>query len=151
MMHASKSPDLVPRSVVITRVFNAPVERVWQALTTPEAIRQWSFPVNAFKPEVGFEFEFTCNGPDNEAFTHHCRVTVAIPNKRLAYTWRYAGYEGDSLVTIELTAEGTHTRVTLTHTGLDTFPKIPCFDPANFTAGWTDLIGSALKKFVETA
>lgn len=137
-----------PGVVTISRVFDAPVERVWHALTDADAIRQWSFPVSGFKPEVGYEFQFTC-GDQGMDFIHHCRITEAVPLKRLAYTWRYEGYEGDSLVTIVLTAEGKQTKVTLTHTGLDTFPQKPFFAASNFNAGWTDIIGNLLKEFVE--
>lgn len=150
MMHAFKSPGLAPRAVVITRHFNAPVERVWHALTTAEALQRWSFPIAEFRAEVGFQFEFTCANPEGVAFRHHCRVTVAVPQKRLAYTWKYVGYEGESLVTMELQAEGNRTRLTLTHTGLDTFPPIPAFARSEFETGWTELIGNSLKQFVET-
>jgi len=52
-----------------------------------------------------FEFQFDV---EHEGFKycHRCKVTEAIPNKRLAYTWRYEGYAGDSLVTFELFAQG---------------------------------------------
>ncbi len=134
--------------VTLSRVFDAPVERVWHALTDPTALRDWLFPVSGFQPEVGYEFEFTV---EHEGFTfvHKCRVTEAVPQQRLAYTWRYEGYEGDSLVSLVLSAEGQQTKVTLTHTGLDTFPKLPQFARTNFERGWTALIGTCLKEFVE--
>jgi uncharacterized protein YndB with AHSA1/START domain len=133
---------------VIERTFNAPVELVWKAITTREDMKQWYFELEEFKAKAGFEFKFTV---EHEGFTyvHHCRVTEAIPNKKLAYTWRYEGYAGDSLVTFELFAEGGQTRLKLTHKGLDTFPRIPAFARSNFMGGWTSLIGSSLKEFVE--
>ena len=69
--------------------------------------------------------------------------------KKLAYTWRYEGFEGDSLVTFELFAEGARTRLKLTHAGLESFPKIPDFARKNFMEGWTSIIGTSLKAFVE--
>ncbi|PYL29526.1 MAG: hypothetical protein DMF45_05510 [Verrucomicrobia bacterium] len=45
-------------AVVIERTFNAPVGRVWKALTDVEEMRQWYFNLKQFKAEVGFEFEF---------------------------------------------------------------------------------------------
>jgi uncharacterized protein YndB with AHSA1/START domain len=88
-------------AVVIERTFNAPVPRVWKALTDVEEMRRWYFDLKEFKPEVGFEFEFTF---EHEGMTYHhlCKVTKVIPQKALAYTWRYQGHEGDSLVTFEL-------------------------------------------------
>jgi uncharacterized protein YndB with AHSA1/START domain len=98
---------------------------------------------------VGCEFEFE-GGEEGRKFLHHCRVTRVVPEKELAYSWRYAGYEGDSLVTFSLFPEGDKTRLRLTHTGLETFPPIKDFARGNFLMGWTDIIGSSLKKFVET-
>jgi hypothetical protein len=39
----------------------------------------------------------------------------------------------------------------LTHEGLETFPKLPAYARKNFEAGWTELLGSSLKDFVEKA
>lgn len=135
--------------VVVERVFSAPAARVWQALTEAEAMKQWFFELKEFRAEAGFEFEFTVEH-EGMTYSHRCKVTEVVPLKRLAYTWRYEGHPGDSLVTIELFAEGQGTRLKLTHTGLDTFPKTPQFRRANFLKGWTSLVGSSLKAFLET-
>jgi uncharacterized protein YndB with AHSA1/START domain len=82
-------------------------------------------------------------------YHHLCRITEVIPQRKLAYTWRYKGHEGDSLVTFELAAAGDKTRLKLTHEGLDTFPKTAAFARENFVEGWTTLIGSSLKEFIE--
>jgi uncharacterized protein YndB with AHSA1/START domain len=133
---------------MIERTFNAPVARVWQALTDVEQMRQWYFDPKEFKPEVGFEFEFVV---EHEGTTYHhlCRVTEVIPQQKIAYTWRYKGEPGDSLVTFELFDEGKKTRVKLTHTGIETFPKTPAYARKNFEAGWMAIIGTELKQFVE--
>lgn len=144
----NSDPSSSPAEVVLTRTLNAPVERVWRALTSAEALQKWSFPIKAFRPEAGFEFDFAVEHK-GKTYVHLCRVTEAVPNKRIAYTWRYQGHAGDSLVTFDLAAEGEHTRVTLRHTGLETFPKLPDFARENFLAGWTDLLGVYLRKFVE--
>jgi uncharacterized protein (TIGR02246 family) len=111
-------------------------------------MREWYFDLKEFEPEVGFEFAFVVEHEGN-TYDHRCRITEVIPQKKIAYTWRYEGHEGNSLVTIELLPEGDKTRLKLTHTGLDTFPKTPAFARENFEKGWTQIIGSELKKFVE--
>src|SRR5437667_9512786 len=135
-------------AVVIERTFNTPVGRVWKALTDVEEMRQWYFNLKQFKAEVGFEFEFVV---EHEGTTYHhlCKVTQVISQKKLAYTWRYKGHEGDSLVTFELFADGDETRLKLTHTGIETFPKTPAYARKNFEAGWTAIIDSELKQFLE--
>jgi uncharacterized protein YndB with AHSA1/START domain len=135
--------------VVIERTFNAPIARVWKALTDVEEMRRWYFELKEFKPEVGFEFEFVVEH-DGMKYHHLCKITEVISPKKLAHTWRYKGHEGDSLVTIELFAKGDQTRLKLTHEGLDTFPKGPSFARENFLQGWTQIIGTSLKEFVES-
>src|SRR6266487_5269595 len=136
--------------VVIERTFNAPVARVWKAITDVEDMRRWYFELKEFKPEVGFEFEFIFEH-EGTKYHHLCKITEVIPQKKIAYTWRYAGEEGDSLVTFELFADGSKTRLKLTHEGLETFPKLPAYARTNFEKGWTEIIGSSLKQFVEKA
>lgn len=134
--------------LIIERAFNALATRVWKALTDRDEMKRWYFDLKEFKPEVGFEFEFTVEH-EGVKYHHLCEITEVIPQKKLAYTWRYKGHKGDSLVTFELFADGDKTRLKLTHEGLETFPKLPAYARENFMAGWTDIIGSSLKKFVE--
>ena len=135
-------------AVVIERTFNAAVARVWEALTDADEMRVWYFDLQEFKAEVGFEFEFTVEH-EGTKYHHLCKITEVIPQKKIAYTWRYAGEEGDSLVTFELFPEGDKTRLKLTHEGLETFPKLPAYARTNFEKGWTEIIGSSLKQYVE--
>jgi len=135
-------------AVVIERTFNAAVARVWEALTDADEMRVWYFDLKEFKPEVGFEFEFTVEH-EGTRYHHLCKITEVIPQKKIAYTWRYAGEEGDSLVTFELFPEGDKTRLKLAHEGLETFPKLPAYARTNFEKGWTEIIGSSLKQYVE--
>jgi uncharacterized protein YndB with AHSA1/START domain len=148
---ARLAEHLVTGPVVVERVFAAPVELVWRALTNVEDIKNWSFPLKEFKAEVGFEFQFVAGKEGRTQFNHLCQVTEAVPNQKLAYSWRYEGYPGDSLVTIELAPEGEKTRLKLTHTGLESFQpeKHPDLARGNFFQGWTMIIGTLLKEFVE--
>ena len=136
-------------AVVIERTFATPVARVWKALTDVGEMKQWYFDLKEFKPEVGFEFEFIVEH-EGMKYHHLCKITEVIPQRKLAYTWRYEGHEGNSLVTFELFAEGNKTQLKMTHEGLDTFPKTPSFARKNFMEGWTQIIGSSLKEFVES-
>ena len=52
-------------------------------------------------------------------------------------------------MTFDLEPEGKSTRVTVTHTGLDTFPKQPEFAAQNFDGGWSEIVGTMLKNYVE--
>ena len=139
---------ITAEAIMIERIFEAPAAQVWKALTDVEQMRQWYFDLKEFKPEVGFEFEFVVEH-EGVSYHHLCRVTEVIPQQRIAYSWRYKGEPGDSLVTFELFEEGNKTRLKLTHTGIETFPKTPAYARKNFETGWTSIIGSELKHFVE--
>lgn len=143
----NETKDLA-EAIILERTFNAPVARVWKALTDVDQMRQWYFDLKEFKPKVGFEFEFIVEHEGN-TYHHLCRVTDVVPEKKIAYTWRYRGKPGVSLVTFELSPDGDKTRVKLTHTGIETFPKTPAYARKNFEAGWAAIIGSELKQFVE--
>ena len=135
---------------VIERTLNAPVSKVWKAITDKDEMKQWYFDLAEFKPEVGFEFRFNGQGKKGENYLHICKITEAVPEKKLTHNWSYDGYEGNSFVTFELTREGNKTKVKLTHAGLETFPiDHPDFAKENFAEGWTQIIGTSLKEFVE--
>jgi uncharacterized protein YndB with AHSA1/START domain len=134
---------------VIERIFNAPVEKVWKAITDKAEMKQWYFDLESFKPEVGFEFSFK-GGPDDRQYLHLCKITEVIREKKLAYSWRYDGHVGSSIVTFELFPENGKTRLRLTHEGLETFPvSNPDFAKKNFAEGWTSIIGTSLKNYLE--
>ncbi len=135
---------------IIERILNASTALVWQAITDKDQMKQWYFDLVDFKAEVGFEFEFDGGTEDGTQYHHVCKITEVIPGKKLTYSWRYEGYEGMSFVTFELTPEGQSTRIKLTHAGLETFPASnPDFAKQNFVQGWTEIIGTGLKGFVE--
>jgi uncharacterized protein YndB with AHSA1/START domain len=134
---------------VIERTYDAPLDLVWKALTDKERMKQWYFDLAEFKAEVGFEFEFY-GGTEEISYLHLCKITEVIPGRKLTYSWRYDGYEGISFVTFELFAEGNGTRLKLTHAGLESFPTSnKDFAKHNFAEGWTALIGTNLKTFLE--
>ncbi|MGA3171557.1 MAG: SRPBCC domain-containing protein [Chthoniobacteraceae bacterium] len=132
---------------VIERTFDAPADLVWKAITEKDRMKEWFFMIENFAPVPGREFDFTVEH-QGMTYPHLCKVTEVIPGKKLAYTWRYEGYEGNSLVTFELTPEGDKTLLRLTHEGLGTFPKLPSFTRGNFVNGWTMLIGMSLMDYL---
>ena len=136
--------------IVIEDTFEAPISKVWKAISDKDEMKLWYFDLKEFKPEVGFKFDFTGGPDDGEQYLHLCEITQVEPEKKLTYSWRYDGYEGNSFVTFELFPKGTSTMVRLTHRGLETFPKSnPDLDAKNFVAGWNDIIHRSLKAYLE--
>ena len=147
--YSSKIQNMETEPFVIERTYNAPIERVWQAITDRDKMEQWYFKLREFKPEVGFEFQFY-GGTEEKSYLHLCKITEVVPGKKLSHRWRYDGYTGNSFVTFELFEEEENkTRLKLTHTGLETLPSEPDFAKENFAAGWTHITGISLKDYLE--
>jgi len=137
------------RAFVIEQTYQAPNSLVWEAISNKDEMRLWYFDLPEFKPLVGCEFRFMGGPSEERQYKHICQVTEVLPDKKIAYTWRYDGYEGNTLVTFELFNEDGQTRLKLTHEGLETFPADnPDFARENFSVGWTWLIGTSLKEFL---
>ncbi|WP_210485980.1 SRPBCC family protein [Rufibacter aurantiacus] len=135
--------------ILVESTVNAPSETVWQALTHKEQMKEWYFDLAEFRPEVGFEFQFS-GGPEDRSYLHLCQITEVEQGRKIAYSWRYDGYPGNTLVTFELFPQGDKTQVRLTHTGLETFPvSNPDFARTNFEAGWNEIIGQLLPAYLE--
>lgn len=140
--------------VVIERVLDRPVEKVWKAITDREQMKKWYFDLDGFRPEKGFHFKFSGQGHTGEQYMHLCTITEIIPQKKLQYSWEYEGHPGHSLVTFELSEMGDKTKLNLTHEGLETFPQDNTdFARKSFREGWSELTGKLLPEFLmkETA
>jgi uncharacterized protein YndB with AHSA1/START domain len=128
---------------------NAPVSKVWKAITDKDEMNKWYFDLPEFAPVVGCEFHFY-GGPPEKSYKHLCKVTEVNSGKKITYSWSYEGEPGKSYVTFELFDEQGKTRVKLTHEGLETFTSgNPDLAPENFAKGWYYIIGKSLIEYIE--
>ena len=86
------------KEVIIEKTYEAPVEKVWQAWTDPEVLKQWWGPDNVTIPEcevdlrVGGKFYIVMEaGEDMGQFKGvkwpmQAEYTVVEPNSKLSYT-----------------------------------------------------------------
>jgi uncharacterized protein YndB with AHSA1/START domain len=136
------------KAIIVERYYNAPIEKVWNAITDKDEMKQWYFDIEEFKPEIGFEFNFFGES-DGKKFLHICKITELIERKKITYSWRYDSYEGNSTVSFELFAEGDSTRLKLTHAGVETFSKVKDFVRENFVGGWKYFLDEALLGYLK--
>lgn len=125
-------------------------EKVWKALTEKDEMKLWYFDLEDFKPEVGFEFRFW-GGTEKTQYLHICKITEVVDGKKLCYTWSYKGIKGETILCFEIEQTGKDsTKLKLTHFGFDSFPTDnPDLEPGNFDKGWTHILGTSLKNYLE--
>lgn len=137
---------------VIERSYKASASKLWKALTSKEEMKKLYFDLAEFKPEVGFQFQFSGKGRDGQEYVHLCEVTQVVEERKLAHSWTYKGLEGYSEVIWELFPEKDGTKLRLTHNGLDTFrTSNPDFAKASFAEGWAYIVGESLKNHLVEA
>ena len=110
-------------SLTIVRKLKATPEKVWRALTQPEALKQWMGPDDAFKVpvaetdvRVGGRYHIVMKSPDGEEHDVSGVYREIAANRKLVYTWAWKSTpERESLVTFELRAADGGTELTLKH------------------------------------
>jgi uncharacterized protein YndB with AHSA1/START domain len=106
------------RAVRLEAIYPHPIERVWQALTSPEALREWLLPTT-FQPVLGHRFRLTQRRPGGKRERVHCEVVELDAPRRVAYTWRAEDEDAPSLVSWTLEAVEDGTRILLEHLPLE--------------------------------
>jgi uncharacterized protein YndB with AHSA1/START domain len=108
----------MPRDIVIEQTYDSPIEAVWQAIATPDALASWLMP-NDFKLEKGHRFEF--RAPRQPGFDGivRCQVLDFDAPRYLQYSWQGGPLKKPTLVTWKLTPVATGTHVHFTHTGFE--------------------------------
>jgi len=136
--------------VIVEQSFNVSAEKVWQAITHVQLMRQWFFfNIPDFKAQAGFKTRFNVRSKERD-FMHLLEVIEAIPYKKISLKWRYEHYPGDSIVTFELLQNKNGTNLKLTHLILEDFPEeIPEFNRQSCLAGWDYFIKESLKRFLQ--
>jgi uncharacterized protein YndB with AHSA1/START domain len=101
--------------IVVDRIYDHPIDRVWTALTTSEALAVWLMP-NDFAPEVGREFTFRTKPAPGFDGIVRCRVVELQGPTRMV--WEWAGGKVDTTCTFTLTRLATaRTRLHLHQVG----------------------------------
>lgn len=108
------------REIQMTRLFDAPRERVFEAMTRPEHVKNWwgrlgegySVPVCEIDLRVGGAWRFVNRHPHGDA-TFYGEYREIVPPSKLVYTEIFAEYPDTvSVITATFSAEGKKTRYT---------------------------------------
>jgi uncharacterized protein YndB with AHSA1/START domain len=107
-----------PREIVLTRVFDAPRDLVFEAMTRPELLKRWFGPHgwNLVQCDIDFRvggaWRYVLEGPDGRSMGMGGEYREIVPGERTVHTEAMDDYPGESVVTIVLTEEDGRTTMT---------------------------------------
>jgi uncharacterized protein YndB with AHSA1/START domain len=125
--------------LVVTRVFDAPVDMVWKAWTEPDRLMKWWGPAGHTSPvckidlQVGGKYLFCMRSPDGQDFYTTGIYQKIFPLKEIIFTDSFADAEGNIVpsthygmqgfpteltVSVTFEDEGNRTKVTMRQYGL---------------------------------
>jgi uncharacterized protein YndB with AHSA1/START domain len=136
----SRQDHAVENDIVIYRVFDLPVSKVWRALTEAEQFKKWwgpegfTCPSSKMEARVGGKYLNCMRGPDGKEFWSTGVVKEFVPEKKLVITDHFSddkgnfkpasdyGMPGDwpeeLLITFELEEADGATKLRLQHEGI---------------------------------
>jgi uncharacterized protein YndB with AHSA1/START domain len=123
----SSATDKIQRQILL----QAPVSRVWRALTNAEEFGDWfGILLRGKTMKVGETLEGSCSYPGYEHVIVRMSIERMEAERSLAWRWHPAANDPDrdysaeptTLVVFELEAVPEGTRLTVTESGLDAIP-----------------------------
>ena len=108
------------REIVLTRVFDAPRQLVFDALSKPELLKRWFGPhghslvVCDVDFRVGGTWRFVLESPDGRSMGMSGVYREIVPVERTVHTESFDDYPGDSVITTVLTEHDGKTTLTAT-------------------------------------
>lgn len=136
-------------TVAAEALIDSSPEFIWQIMTNLPDIKRWYFDLEEFRAEPGFRFTFY-GGTEQRQYLHLCEITEVIPAQKLAYTWKYDGLPGETVVTFSVESADDKTIVKVSHAGIESFgTDNPDLQPENFAAGWDYILNESLKNYAE--
>ena len=151
--------------VVVTKFFNAPLKRVWQAWTNEDMMKQWWGPEEFTSPSAKIDFRvggsslLAMKDPNGEVIWSGGVYKEIIPYKKIVTTDHFADEKGniisandvgmpgdwpmDALITIEFSdANEEQVKIIITHEGIPKDMHDDCVE------GWNSSLNK-LQRLVE--
>ena len=145
MARAKEKPteELADRTLVITRVFDAPRDVVYKAWTDPESAAAWwgpkGFTLTHREIDVrpGGRWRVCMRSPDGVDYWAQGVYREFKAPERFVYTWAWEKPEGkpgrETLVTVEFAAQGDKTKMTFRQAEFETAE-----DRDSHRGGWSE-------------
>ena len=124
--------DVAQGTIVASVLIEAPIDRVFAALTTPEEVARWWGSDDTYRithwesdPRPGGRWRSSGRGKDGQAFSVEGEYLELEPPHKFAQTWKYSWDGGGQATTVRYRLEtvGAATRVTVRHEGFEGRPQ----------------------------
>ena len=125
-------------SIKKEKVFNHPIDKIWNAITNAEEISAWFIKAD-FKAETGYKYTFTAS-EEKGCLTITGEVKKSDPYT-LVYTWIVENTDIETTVTWELVPTEHGIKLYLEHSGISNYPgdnAVKMFE--SFNGGWDGCI-----------
>ncbi|GIL38985.1 SRPBCC family protein [Roseiterribacter gracilis] len=124
--------------ISLHRSYDVPAQRIYDAWTDVEQLREWLCPGGLWKGEVRVGAPYQMNMLyEGKTYEHHGRFLRLEPPSLVEFTWiqQEGTYGTETIVRIEITDLGPSCEMTLTHT------KLPDQKQADsHRGGWSDFL-----------
>jgi uncharacterized protein YndB with AHSA1/START domain len=120
----SNTTTSLPTTLVMKHTFNAPIERVFDAWTTPQIMREFMCPGEIttqaeVDARVDGAYRIVMHKPDGEELIAYGIYRELTRPTRIVCTWQWEeddpALAKETLLTLEFAPRGTQTELTLTH------------------------------------
>jgi uncharacterized protein YndB with AHSA1/START domain len=153
------APEKREREVVITRVFDAPRELVFNAWTDPKIMKEWYGPkmftntVCELDVRVGGAWRIVMRGPDGAEYPGSGVYREIVKPERLVFTSEATDKDGKvilaGLATVTFADEGGKTRLTLQMRATAMVDYAVAY-LGGMEAGWTQSLESLAEKLARS-
>lgn len=136
----------------LSNKYNANKERVFQAWTKKDELKQWwgpeGFTTTIDKMDLveGGQYRFVMHAPNGNDHVLSGKYIEIIPNEKLVFTWKWeidGMDQKDTLVSIDFIEQQGATELVVTHENFDT--KEEAEDHNN---GWSSSLDGSFKKYI---
>jgi uncharacterized protein YndB with AHSA1/START domain len=139
MKNTEAAAGQMQRTVSITRIFDLPVDKIWEAWSVPEIFKKWwgpegySCPYCSIDFRTGGKYIASMKGPDNKEVYSSGLYREIIPLKKIVYEDNFSdskgnpvdpsfynmpGDWGNVIVSVTLETKDARTKMTMNQTGI---------------------------------
>lgn len=134
--------------ILIKRTYAHNIQKIWEAITTKEALSEWLMETQDFSLQQDAKFQFRTKPQGNFDGIIDCQVLSIDPPNTFVYSWNNASFKKSTTVQWQLRALNDHeTMLTLSHSGFEGFSG--WITKQILRSGWKKLLSKKLLNYLQ--